>query len=137
MSVHHYLGSVRPGRGLGVSRMSEPGFLEAFGAMVEFEPVPGTLNLMLADDLDDGVLDRHLPAEALGPSWGSAMGQDGYWWAPVRIAHRYRGIAFQAEEPGYPRNLVEIVSSVRLRDALEVDDGDDVEIEFRTGAATA
>lgn len=131
MSTRRYRGSVRPGRGLGAPRMSLPGVLDAFGAIVDFQPVPGTLNVVLARDIDADVLDRRLPASAFEPTWGADHGQAGYRWAPVRIAHRYRGIAFQAEEAGYPRDMVELVASVRLRDALEVDDGDVIEFEIR------
>ena len=136
MSTRRYRGSVRPGRGSGAPRMSMPGVLDAFGAIVDFAPVPGTLNVVLHHDIDAGVLDRHLPASAFGPTWGAEHEPAGFWWAPVRIAHRYRGIAFQAEEAGYPRDMVELVASVRLRDALEVDDGDVIEFEVRRPRTT-
>ena len=45
---------------------------------------------------------------------------------PGLIAARYRGIAFQADEPGYPDELVELLSEVHLRAALGLSDGDPI-----------
>lgn len=47
------------------------------------------------------------------------------------IARRYRGLAFQADEPGYPSDLVELVSEVHLRTALGLRDGDLVTVSVR------
>ena len=36
------------------------------------------------------------------PNWEAMTGQAGYHLVPVLVAGRYRAIAFQADEPGYP-----------------------------------
>jgi CTP-dependent riboflavin kinase len=45
---------------------------------------------------------------------------------PVLVAGRYRGVAFQADEPGYPADLVELLCEVHLRDTLGLHDGDPI-----------
>ena len=47
------------------------------------------------------------------------------------ISGRYRGLAFQADEPGepgYPSDQIELLSGVHLRVALGLNDGDRVAI---------
>jgi CTP-dependent riboflavin kinase len=44
----------------------------------------------------------------------------------VLIADRYRGTAFQGDEPGYPSEQVELVSDIRLRAGLGLADGDPI-----------
>jgi CTP-dependent riboflavin kinase len=62
-------------------------------------------------------------------------GQVGYFLAPVMIAGRYRGFAFQADErgePGYPADQVELFSEVHLRRVLDLSDGDPVAVRIRS-----
>ena len=47
--------------------------------------------------------------------------------APVTVAGRYRGLAFQAVEPGehvYPPDQIELFCEAHLRAELGLDDGD-------------
>ncbi len=46
---------------------------------------------------------------------------------PVLVAGRYRGVAFQADEPGYPADQVELLWEVHLRDSLGLSDGDSID----------
>jgi len=62
-----------------------------------------------------------------------AVGQAGYFWARIVIADRYRGIAFQADEPGYPSDLVELICEVHLRDTLGLRDGDSITFRIVAG----
>jgi CTP-dependent riboflavin kinase len=73
-----------------------------------------------------------VPASAIAPDWQARSGQAGYYVASVLIAGRYRGIAFQADEPDYPADQVELVCEVRLRAALGLADGDS--ISFAVGS---
>jgi CTP-dependent riboflavin kinase len=91
-----------------------------------FEPVPGTLNVRVPKGFDRGVLDRYLSAMEIDPAWESVTGQAGYFFTRVLVASRFRGLAFQADEPRYPGNLVEIVCEVHLRDTLGIHDGDTI-----------
>ena len=79
---------------------------------------------------------RRLPAADVGPDWEARTGQAGYFHVPVVIAGRYRGLAFQADEPGepgYPRDQIELFSEVRLRDALGLEDGDHLAVTTLPG----
>ena len=67
-----------------------------------------------------------LRAKEIGPDWEETTGQAGYFIVAVRIEDRYRGIAFQADEPGYPADQVELISEVKLREALGLGDGDPI-----------
>lgn len=59
-----------------------------------------------------------------GPRWERETGQAGYLLMSVLIAGRYRGVAFQADEPGYPADQIELLCEVNLRDSLGMNDGD-------------
>lgn len=59
----------------------------------------------------------------ISPDWEARTGQAGYFFVPVLIAERYRGVAFQADEPGYPPDQIELISEVHVRSALGVSDG--------------
>ena len=116
---------------------SLPGVLERSRQLLGFEAVPGTLNLRLAAPLDRRLLLRYLVADEIAAGLAATTGQAGYFWAPVRVADRFRGIAFQADEPDYPADLVEIICEVRLRDALALSDGDHLDVELLEGIDTA
>ena len=98
--------------------------------------MPGTLNVRLARPLERGTEWKYLAAADVGPDWEARTGQAGYFHVPVVIAGRYRGLAFQADEPGepgYPRDQIELFSEVRLRDALGLEDGDHLAVTTLPG----
>jgi len=67
------------------------------------------------------------------PTWEARSGQTGYFLARVTVADRFRGLAFQAVEPGglgYPPDQIEVFCEVRLREALELGDGDPIAIRL-------
>ena len=75
-----------------------------------------------------------MAAAEISADWEARSGQAGYFLAPVVIAGRYRGLAFQADErgdPGYPSDQVELFSEVHLRGALGLADGDTVVVRVR------
>ncbi len=117
-------GVVVAGRGLGVSRMDRSAALERLSTVAGCPLVPGTLNVRLPGALVRGAGWRYLAADDIGSDWQRHTGQAGYFLVRVRIADRYRGVAFQADEPGYPRDQIELVAEVRLRDVLGLHDGD-------------
>jgi 8-oxo-dGTP pyrophosphatase MutT (NUDIX family) len=47
---------------------------------------------------------------------------------PVLVAGTYDAVAFQADEPHYPAEQLELLCAVRLRDALGVGDGGAIEL---------
>jgi len=89
--------------------------------------VPGTLNIVLAHPFERPASTLFVPSVDLGPDWEELTDQAGYHLTPVRIEDRYRGIAMQAEEDGYPLEQIEMMSDVHLRGALSLDDGDELQ----------
>ncbi len=49
----------------------------------------------------------------------------------IMIAGLYRGLAFQADEPGYPPDQVELLSEVHVREALGLSNGDPITVLVR------
>ena len=119
-------GTVAAGRGLGSPRMADPAILTRIRDLAGFAPIPGTLNVALPEPLERSLLSRYLAAAEIDPAWEAETGQAGYLLADVLVAGRFRGLAFQADEPGYPTDMIELLCEVRLRDALGLSDGDPI-----------
>jgi CTP-dependent riboflavin kinase len=111
--------------------MADATVMERFRELTQFSMVPGTLNVRLPKPLERGAGWRYVAAASISPDWESRTGQAGYFLAPVVIAGRYRGLAFQADEPagpGYPADQIELISDVHLRGALDLRDGDPIRV---------
>lgn len=120
-------GIVQSGRGLGAVRTADPDIRRRLQDLSGCPIVPGTLNLRLPEAVERGRHWQYMAAAEIGPDWEAHTGQAGYFLARVKVAERYRGLAFQADEPaepGYPPNLIELFSEVHLRAALNLSDGD-------------
>lgn len=119
---------VRPGQGLGAPRMADPEVVSLLERSIGFRPVPGTLNVVLDDAFARPPAAEYVPASLLSPDWQAATGQAGYWLMPVLVGGQYEAVAFQADEPGYPPEQLELLCGVRLRDALGLADDDALEL---------
>src|SRR5581483_11805903 len=95
-------GTVRSGRGLGAPRMADPAVARRLNELAGYSIVPGTLNLLLPRPPRRDSRWVYLPSTDIGPDWEAETGQAGYYLAPVTIAARYRGLAFQADERSEP-----------------------------------
>src|SRR2546429_3790317 len=102
-------GIVIPGRGLGAPRMSDPDLTARLAELVGFPVLPGTLNVRLPEPFDRSLASLHVAASDITPEWEAETGQAGYFFVPVLVAGRYRCMAFQADEPGYPEDQVELI----------------------------
>jgi CTP-dependent riboflavin kinase len=139
---HDLSGIVQAGRGLGAGLMADWAAMEKLDELAGFPVVPGTLNVRLPRPLERGSSWRYLAAAEIAPDWEKRTGQSGYFLAPVTVAGSYRGLAFQAVEPGergYPPDQIELFCEVHLRGELDLSDGDpiavwlsDVELDPRT-----
>jgi CTP-dependent riboflavin kinase len=121
-------GVVEPGRGLGAAVMSGAD-LERLSELLGFPAVPGTLNVRLPAPVVRDAGWRYLPAGEIGPRWEEATGHTGYHLVPVLVEGCYRGVAFQADEPGgpgYPADQVELICETHLRRELGLEDGDPI-----------
>jgi CTP-dependent riboflavin kinase len=124
-------GVVQPGRGLGAGLMAQRNVMEKLEELIGFRVVPGTLNVRLPRPLERGSTWRYLPAAEIAPDWEKRTGQSGYFLAPVTVAGRYRGVAFQAVEPGecgYPPDQIELFCEAHVRAQLGLGDGDPIAV---------
>ena len=127
-------GIVQPGRGLGAGLMADAAVMARLSELAGFPLVPGTLNVRLPEPLERDAGWRYVAAAEIGSDWEARTGQAGYHLADVTIAGRFRGLAFQADEPagpGYPPDQIELFSDVHLRAALGLDDGDPIAVALR------
>jgi protein-S-isoprenylcysteine O-methyltransferase Ste14 len=119
-------GVVVPGKGRGVALLADQQVLDRIEEVFALRVVPGTLNVRLAAPFDRTHASRYVAASDIAPGWAAATGQAEYHLVPVLVEGRYRGIAFQADEPDYPADLVEIMCEVQLRSTLGLEDGDPI-----------
>ena len=129
-------GIVEPGRGLGAGLMADRVVMDSLQQISGFPLVPGTLNVRLFGPLERGPSWRYVAAVEITPDWEARTGQTGYFLAPVTVAGRYRGLAFQAVEPGergYPPDQIELFCEAHLRAKLGLDDGDLIEVWLNDG----
>jgi CTP-dependent riboflavin kinase len=102
--------------------------LDVLHAETGLEAIPGTLNVRLAEPIDDSLLPYFLGAGAIAPRWAEETGQTGYRWVAVMIEGQVPGVAARAIEPGYPEDLIEVVSGVHLRSELNLTDGEEIRL---------
>src|SRR5215510_9067354 len=93
-------GIIQPGQGLGARLMADRAVTEKLADLIGFPVVRGTLNVRLSRPVARGPSWRYVAADEIASDWEARTGQSGYMLAPVVIARRYRGIAFQAVETG-------------------------------------
>jgi CTP-dependent riboflavin kinase len=114
--------------------MADSAVMNVLRKLAGFPIVPGTLNVRLPRPLERGSGWHYVSAAEISPDWEARTRQAGYFLAPVIIAGRYRGLAFQADEPGepgYPADQVELFSEVHLRGTLGLNDGDPIAVRMR------
>jgi CTP-dependent riboflavin kinase len=106
--------------------MADSGIIDRIQRLVGFPVVPGTLNVRLSEPIERSSDWRYIGADEIGPEWEGETGQAGYFVAPALVADRYRCAAFQADEPGYPADLIELIGEVHMRSTLGLSDGDPI-----------
>lgn len=124
-----FRGVVVEGRGYAAPLMSTSQLQEIISRTLGMNIVPGTLNVRLPKRFN-GTLDRYVSVEELGFQPGNMPGvpdRKGLRFAEVLIAGRFLGFVFQGDEPDYPRNQVELISTHNLRQSLDLRDGDSIE----------
>jgi CTP-dependent riboflavin kinase len=124
-------GLVQSGRGLGAGLMADRAVMAKLEQLAGFPIVPGTLNVRLPQSVERGPSWHYVPAVEITPDWEARTGQAGYFLARVTVAGRYRGLAFQAVEPGahgYPPDQIELFCEAHLRGELGLRDGDPIAV---------
>jgi len=116
--------------------MADRALMRKLEELSGFRVVPGTLNVRLLGPVVRGASWRYLPSAEIAPDWEARTGQSGYFLAAVTVAERYRGLAFQAVEPGepgYPPDLIELFCEAHLRAELGLGDGDVIGVRLKAG----
>ena len=125
-------GVVRPGLGIAVRLMSDP-VLAARQAhhFTTFQPVPGTLNVLLPEPFDAAQFTGLVRASELG----GGMIED-HPYAPILIEGHIPGFVTQTLNPGgdFPAEVVELIADRNLRAALRLADGDPIAFELELPA---
>jgi CTP-dependent riboflavin kinase len=124
-------GIIQSGQGSGAGLIADRAVMEKLENFIGFPVVPGTLNVRLPRPLEHGPSWRYLAAEEINSDWEARTGQSGNFLAPVAIAGRYRGLAFQAVEPGergYPPDQIELFCEAHLRTELGLGDGEPIAV---------
>jgi len=114
---------VASGLGDGQHYISMEGYRSQIRRLLGFDPFPGTLNLRLkapfALNEEDAILvDGFISA---GRSYGSCR------CYPCRI-DGLRCAIIRPDRSAYPSNLIEIIAPISLREAMNLQDGDMVEV---------
>jgi riboflavin kinase len=95
-----------------------------------FSPYPGTLNLKLVTAREK---ELWRAARETGPRIEITAPDAAHCQARcflVEIEGKHQGAVILPEVEGYPADKIEVVASVRLKDAIKITDGDPVTLEF-------
>jgi len=104
---------------------------EALQEKLGFSPYAGTMNLRLESEEDMEIwreLQRHLPGIDISspdPSFCQAR------CFLVEIEGRQKGAVLVPGVEGYPPEKIEVIAPVRLKDELNLKDGDTITLEFK------
>jgi riboflavin kinase len=120
-----FKGKVFTGTGEGKRFTELPWVKKAIEKKLGFEPCPGTLNLALPAQLRLCVL--------LGTAEGYRIpARKGYFsgcFYKALIMRSVFGALVRPKVPDYPDNVAELMAPVCLRETLNLEDGDEVEVE--------
>lgn len=121
-------GSVLTGLGEGQYYINIPGYRAQFEKQLHFVPFPGTLNVQLSEE-SLGLREKLGDLPSL-PIHGFSDGERTYGGGkcyPVKIDGTEAAVVVP-ERTHYPADLIEVIAPVKLRDVLDLEDGDHVKI---------
>src|SRR5271157_4064760 len=116
-------GKIVTGLGEGQYYISREGYRKQFNLKLGFDPSPGTLNLKLAEPFPQAEADS-IKVEGFVDENGTFGGCKCY---RVMIGD-IKGAIVRPERSSYPPNLIEVIAPVHLRKALNLKDGDELEM---------
>jgi riboflavin kinase len=116
-------GKIVTGLGEGQYYISREGYRKQFNLKLGFDPSPGTLNLKLAEPFPQAEAD-FIKIEGFVDENGTFGGCKCY---RVMIGD-IKGAIVRPERSSYPPNLIEVIAPVHLRKALNLKDGDELEM---------
>jgi riboflavin kinase len=121
-------GEVITGLGEGQYYIAKDGYMSQFRDKLDFKPFPGTLNVRLNDEsaqLRDN-MDFMEPLVIQGFNDGERSFGGGKCY-PIEIDGIKSAIIIP-DRTHYPADLLEIIAPLKLREALKLNDGDEVKI---------
>jgi riboflavin kinase, archaea type len=116
-------GKIITGLGEGQYYISRDGYRKQFNLKLGFDPSPGTLNLKLAEPFPQTETDS-IKIEGFVDDNGTFGGCKCY---RVMIGD-IKGAIVRPERSNDPFNLIEVIANVHLRKALNLKDGDELEM---------
>lgn len=124
-------GKVLKGLGEGQYYVNIPGYRKQFEEKLRFEPFPGTLNVQLSENSSAlrNLLREKPSIQIEGFNDGERTFGGGKCY-PIIIGGIEAAVV-TPERTHYPSDLIEIIAPVKLRDALELNDGDRVVIQIK------
>lgn len=124
-------GKVLKGLGEGQYYVNIPGYKKQFEEKLHFSPFPGTLNVQLTENSSilQNILYEMPAIQVEGFSDGERTFGGGKCY-PV-VVGGIEAAVIAPERTHYPSDLIEIIAPVKLRDALELNDGDRVVIQVK------
>jgi riboflavin kinase len=117
-------GRVFSGEGIGSLFVNLGWAKKQFQEKLGFKPYPGTLNLQLSSGTDVKMLRNTMKGIKIRAPEGFHEGR----CFKALIMGKYLGAVVVPDVPGYPRDLLEILAPVNLRDELELKDGANIEV---------
>lgn len=135
-------GTVFSGLGEGAYYVSQEGYKQQFASKLQFQPYPGTLNLRVRKEDQDGV--RLLEASPFILIEGFTNGNRSFGHAKCflcKVADRVDGALIFPVRTHYLGDVVELISPILLREQIKVKDGDKVKVKafsstFRKASAS-
>lgn len=124
-------GKVLKGLGEGQYYVNIPGYRKQFEEKLHFSPFPGTLNVQLTENSSilQNLLHEMPAVQVEGFNDGERTFGGGKCY-PV-VVGGIEAAVVAPERTHYPSDLIEIIAPVKLRDALELNDGDRVVIQVK------
>jgi len=118
-------GRVVRGLGEGQYYISRHGYRDQFFKKLGFVPFPGTLNIKLDEPFNPGP--HQVRIEGFREEERTFGGCKCY---KIKL-NGLEGAIIRPDRSSYPPDLVEVISPLRLRDALKLEDGDTVELTLQ------
>jgi len=132
------VGTVASGKGEARRYTREPWARKAFMAAVGIDPFPGTLNLSIPEGPErDAWLAARTTGGILMPAPSSAFCDGRLFRVDVTVLASGRfeqGAVVVPMVPDYPEDQLEIISAVSLREALQVDDLEELVVQIDEGS---
>ena len=120
-------GFITSGKGVGKNFVGLEWAQKQFREKLGFNPYPGTLNLILSnEEAEKRKKLEKFKGIVIIPEKGYCKAK--CFKAKIKGLNGAEAALILPLVPNYPENLIEIISSLNLREKLDLKDGDDIEI---------